>query len=93
MKHKRMAMLFVLVTFAGSPPVWQKLGNLIAAVQHRAQIKFLSMVLSPGTGEAKALEVPATLNEHVASCSGPMVGRTPDAATAQQMTNIRKIKS
>ena len=68
MKHKRMAVLFVVVTLAGSPPVWQKLSNFVSAVQHRAQIKFLSMVLTPSADGSEVRDMPEVEDQYVASC-------------------------
>ncbi|MDT4966980.1 MAG: hypothetical protein QOJ64_1717 [Acidobacteriota bacterium] len=69
MKHKRMAILFVVVTLAGSPPVWQKLSNFVSAIQHRAQIKFLSMVLQPGPDDSQVRDIPVIEDQYVASRS------------------------
>ncbi|MDT5063114.1 MAG: hypothetical protein QOH63_3573 [Acidobacteriota bacterium] len=70
MKNKRLAILFVVVTLGGSPQVWQQLSNLVAAVQHKAQIAFLSMVLSPRTGSDEAQATSLVQSERLASCEG-----------------------
>jgi hypothetical protein len=75
MKNRCLTIFFVVMTLAISPQVWQKLGNLLDAIQHRAQIKMLSMVLSPqdSSGEIEPA-ASTTQSEHFASCqSSPLV--------------------
>jgi hypothetical protein len=93
MKNKRLAILFVVVTLGGSPQVWQQVNNLIAAVQHRAQIKFLSMVLTPqnGANEVQTL-VPLTQFEDIASCQGSPFAQTQSDSKAKTDSSTRKVK-
>jgi hypothetical protein len=94
MKNKRLAILFVVVTLGGSPQVWQQLNNLIAAVQHRAQIKFLSMVLTPQTGADEVETAPLPQSEHFASCTGsPIVPEAQSDSKAKTGSAPRKIKT
>jgi hypothetical protein len=93
MKNKRLAILFVVVTLGGSPQVWQQLSNLIAAVQHKAQIKFLSMVLTPQTGGDEVETVPAIQSEHLASCQGSPFEQVQSDSKATTDSSIRKVKA
>lgn len=93
MKHKRMAALFVLVTFAGSPPVWHKLGSFISSVQHKAQIKFLSMVLDRGTDEGDVTDTSATpQGELVASSATSELTHASASETTPPLSNSRKVR-
>lgn len=92
MKNKRLAILFVVVTLGGSPQVWQQLSNLIAAVQHKAQIKFLSMVLTPQTGMDEVETAPVTQSEHLASCQGSPFVQTQSDSKARTDLSPRKVK-
>jgi len=93
MKNKRLAILFVVVTLGGSPQVWQQLSNLIAAVQHRAQIKFLSMVLTPQTGVDEVETAPLAQSEHLTSCQGSAFEQTQSDSKATTDSSPRKIKT
>jgi hypothetical protein len=56
MKNRRLTILCVaMVTLAGTPRAWQEAGKLLAAIQHKAQVKFWSMVMQP-----KALDTAGT---------------------------------
>jgi hypothetical protein len=53
MKNRRLTIFCVaLIALAGAPRVWQEAGKLLALVQHKAQVKFWSMVLQPKTRES-----------------------------------------
>jgi hypothetical protein len=94
MKNKRLAIIFVVVTLGGSPQVWQQLNNLIAAVQHRAQIKFLSMILTPQTGADEVnTTAPLAQSEHFASCQGSPFGQTQSDSRATTDSSSRKVKT
>src|SRR5688572_9928186 len=61
MKSKRLTILCVaIVAPAGSPRVWTEAGKLLAIVQHKAQVKFWSMVLEPGAQRSSNVELVAT---------------------------------
>jgi hypothetical protein len=92
MKNRRLIILFVVVTLGGSPQVWQQLNNLIAAVQHRAQIKFLSMVLTPQTGADEVETAPLAQPEHLASCQGSLFGQAQSDSKAKTDSSSRKVK-
>jgi hypothetical protein len=92
MKNKRLAILFVVMTLGGSPQVWQQVNNLIAAVQHRAQIKFLSMVLTPQTGVDEVETAPLAQSEHFASCQGSPFVQTQSDSRARTDSSARKVK-
>jgi hypothetical protein len=93
MKNKRLAILFVVVTLGGSPQVWQQLSNLIASVQHKAQIKFLSMVLTPQTGANEVETVPAIQSEHFASCQGSPFEQAQSDSKTTTNSSFRKVKT
>jgi hypothetical protein len=58
MNSKRLTIFCVaLVALAGAPRAWQEAGKLLAAVQHKAQVKFWSMVMQPKTPESASLEL------------------------------------
>lgn len=93
MKNKRLAILFVIVTLGSSPQVWQQVNNLIAAVQHKAQIKFLSMVLTPQTRADEVETAPLAQPEHFASCQGsPFVQAQSDSKTTAD-SSARQVKT
>jgi hypothetical protein len=53
MKNRRLTIFCVaVIAIAGAPRVWQEAGKLLALVQHKAQVKFWSMVLQPKTRES-----------------------------------------
>ena len=83
MKNRCLTIFFVVMTLAISPQVWQKLGNLLDAIQHQAQIKMLSMVLSPQDSDDEVEPASTTIqSEHFASCQGsPSVQAQVDAQT------------
>ena len=61
MKNKRLTILCVaVVALAGSPRVWHETGKLLAIVQHKAQVKFWSLVLQPGDRESSNVELATT---------------------------------
>jgi hypothetical protein len=93
MKNKRLAILFVVVTLGGSPQVWQQLSNLIAAVQHKAQIKFLSMVLTPQTGADEVETAPTIQSEHFASCQASPFEQVQSDSKATTDSSPRKVKA
>ena len=60
MKSRRLMIFCVaLVALAGTPRAWQEAGKLLAAVQHKAQVKFWSLVLQPKNRESAATELVA----------------------------------
>jgi hypothetical protein len=91
MKNKRLAVLFVIVTLGSSPQVWQQLSNLITAVQHKAQIKFLSMVLTPQTGADQVETVPLAQSEYFASCQGSPFVQAQSDSKARTNSSPRKV--
>jgi hypothetical protein len=91
MKNKRVAILFVVVTLGGSPQVWQQLSNLVAAVQHKAQMTFLSMVLSPRTGSDET--TPSLLSEHLASCEGSSFNQAQVYSRTVTDSSPRKVRA
>lgn len=61
MKNRRLTIFCVaLLALAATPRAWQEAGKLLAAVQHKAQVKFWSMVLQPKTRESAGLELVAS---------------------------------
>lgn len=53
MKNRRLTIFCVaLVVLAGTPRAWQEASRLLAAVQHKAQVRFWSLVLQPKTRES-----------------------------------------
>jgi hypothetical protein len=93
MKNKRLAILFVVVTLGGSPQVWQQLSNLVAAVQHKAQITFLSMVLSPRTGSDEVQATPWVQSEHLASCEGLQFNQVQDNSKTRTDPSPRNVRT
>ena len=92
MKNKRLAILFVVVTLGGSPQVWQQLSDLVAAVQHKAQITFLSMVLSPRAGSTEEQATLSAQPEHLASCQGSPLNLAQGDSQTRTDSSLRKVK-
>ena len=60
MKNRGLTIFCVaVIALAGAPRVWQEAGKLLALVQHKAQVKFWSMVLQPKTRESAGTELVA----------------------------------
>lgn len=60
MKNRRLTIFCVaLVALAGTPRAWQEASRLLAAVQHKAQVKFWSMVMQPKTRQSAGVELVA----------------------------------
>ena len=93
MKNKRLAILFVVVTLGGSPQVWNQLSNLVAAVQHKAQITFLSMVLSPRAGGDEVQAAQWSQPEHLASCQGAPFNLAQVDSQTRLDSSSRKVKT
>lgn len=93
MKNKRLAILFVVVTLGGSPQVWNQLSNLVAAVQHKAQITFLSMVLSPRAGGDEVQAAQWSQPEHLASCQGAPFNLAQVDSQTRLGSSFRKVKT
>jgi hypothetical protein len=73
-----------MIALAGTPRAWREVGNLLAVVQHKAQVKFWSMVLEPGAGESARGEMLAAARPFESSL-------TDDAATCPvQSENSRE---
>jgi len=93
MRNRCLTIFFVVMTLAISPQVWQKLGNLLDAIQHRAQIKMLSLVLSPQNGQVEVEPVaPAVWTEHFASCQGASLAQAQAESQTKPATAFHKIK-
>lgn len=86
-----------MVTLTGSPQVWHKLGDLISAVQHKAQIIFLSRVLNPETGDTEAEPTPSVQNVDNASCPdsapGSVLAQMQDDSMEPRTTSVRKART
>jgi hypothetical protein len=93
MKNKRLAILFVAVTLGGSPQVWNQLSNLVAAVQHKAQITFLSMVLSPRAGGDEVQATQWSQPGHLASCPGAPFNLAQVDSQTRLDSSSRKVKT
>lgn len=94
MKNKRLTILFVMITLAGSPQVWRQLGNLIDAVQHQAQVKFLSLVLSPQDSSDEVETTPSAQVEHLASsCPASAFEQAPVDSQVRTDSPLRQIKT
>lgn len=93
MKNRRLTILFIVMTIGGSPQVWQRLGDLIATVQHKAQIKFLSMVLSPRAGDDGAETTENARVEHPALCKAAAFDRAEGESQAKPDSSPRKTKT
>jgi hypothetical protein len=62
MKSKRLTIFCVaLMVLAGTPRAWQEVNKLLAIIQHKAQVKFWSMVLQPKDGEPADREMVAAV--------------------------------
>jgi hypothetical protein len=71
MKNRRLTILCVaLVALAGTPRAWQEAGKLLAAIQHKAQVRFWSMVAQPKTRETAGTELLATVRPSNLSPAG-----------------------
>jgi hypothetical protein len=81
------------MTIGGSPQLWQQLSNLVSAVQHKAQIKFLSMVLSPQADSDAVEESPSAQAEQFSSCKASAFGQTQDETQAKPDSSSRKRKA
>ncbi|HEX8921326.1 MAG TPA: hypothetical protein VF766_07595 [Pyrinomonadaceae bacterium] len=61
MKNRRLTIFCVaVIALAGTPRAWQEAGKLLAFVQHKAQVKFWSMVLQPKARESMGAELVAS---------------------------------
>ena len=60
-----------VIALVGTPRAWQEVSNLLAAAQHKAQVKFWSMVLEPGEREAGATELVAAAQPFAAQPAVP----------------------
>ena len=61
MKSKRLTIFCVaLIALVGTPRAWQEVSKLLAAVQHKAQVKLWSTVLQPKNRESADAELIAT---------------------------------
>jgi hypothetical protein len=61
MKSRRLTIFCVaMIALAGTPRAWQEVGKLLNIVQHKAQVKFWSMVL-PGDRESAKTELIAAV--------------------------------
>jgi hypothetical protein len=93
MKNRRLTILFVIMTLGSSPQVWQQLRNLLSAVQHKAQIKFLSMVLSPRADSDAVETTPTVQAEHLASCKASGFEQVQGKSQAKPNSSPRKMKT
>jgi hypothetical protein len=60
MKSRRFTIFCVaVIALAGTPRAWQEAGKLLAIVQHKAQVRFWSMVLQPGDKASASAETVA----------------------------------
>jgi hypothetical protein len=60
MKSRRLTIFCVaMIALAGTPRVWREVGKLLTVVQHKAQVKFWSMVLPGERGSAGAQMIAA----------------------------------
>lgn len=67
MKSRRLTIFCVaMITLVGTPRAWQEVGKLLATAQHKAQVKFWSMVL-PGDRESANAETIAAAQPSEAS--------------------------
>ncbi len=61
MKSRRLTIFCVaMIALAGTPRAWREVGKLLTVVQHKAQVKFWSMVL-PGERESAGAEMVAAV--------------------------------
>lgn len=61
MKNRRLTIFCVaLVVLAGTPRAWQEASRLLAAVQHKAQVRFWSLVLPAKASESANLQLLAS---------------------------------
>jgi hypothetical protein len=60
MKSRRLTVFCIaIMALVGTPRAWQEVSKLLAAAQHKAQVKFWSMVLEPGERESASSELVA----------------------------------
>ena len=58
MKSRRLTVFCIaIIALVGTPRAWQEVSKLLAAAQHKAQVKFWSMVLEPGERESASSEL------------------------------------
>jgi hypothetical protein len=94
MRNRCLTIFFVVMTLAISPQVWQKLGNLLDAIQHRAQIKMLSLVLSPQDSPVEVEPVaPAVQTEHFAFCQSSSLAQAQAESQTKPAAVFHKIKT
>lgn len=83
MKSRRLTIFCVaLVALAGTPRAWQEAGKLLAAVQHKAQVRFWSMVLQPKTRESANVELVASIQPARLDADCPLEPQTPQSNRA-----------
>lgn len=94
MKNRCLTIFFVVMTLAISPQVWQKLGNLLDAIQHRAQVKILSLVLSQQESNDEVEPAATTIQtEHFASCQGSTFVQAQDDVQTKADSTSHKIRT
>lgn len=100
MKNRRLTIFCVaLVALAGTPRAWQEASNLLAAVQHKAQVKFWSLVLQPKNRESAAVEFVAQAGPFESQAGGldadcPLEAETPASNQARSAAKaVRKVNA
>lgn len=94
MKNRRLTIFFVVMTLAISPQVWQKFGNLLDAIQRQAQVKMLSLVLSPQDGQAESETLsPIMQPAGFSPCHGSTLTHNSLLAQAQVWSQIGTVLS
>jgi hypothetical protein len=94
MKNRRLTLFFVVMTLAVSPQVWQKLGNLLDAIQHRAHFEMLSLVLSPRDGEVESQPTsPMVEPQRPLACQGETLAQAQFSSQPKAVASFHKIKT
>ncbi len=95
MKSRRLTIFCVaMIALAGTPRAWREVGKLLAVAQHKAQVKFWSMVL-PGERESAGAEMIAAAEPlesssvEVASNCPLQRGESENQASSRFNTNRR----
>lgn len=96
MKNRRLTLFFVVMTLAVSPQVWQKLGNLWDAIQHRAQFTMLGLVLSPrsaGDEVESEPQSPMVEPQHPTSCQGATLAQAQLPSQPKALAALHKMRT
>lgn len=90
MKSRRLTVFCVaVIALVGTPRAWQEVSKLIAAVQHKAQVKFWSMVMEPGERQSGEAQLVAAAQPFVSDAAGVPAANCPLNGAQPQEKRVR----